>query len=34
MPDLEVSVDNWRLLFVHVLDSAACLVEDFQHRVT
>lgn len=34
MTDLEVSVDNWRLLFVHVLDGPARLVEDFQHRVT
>lgn len=32
--DLEVPVDDWRLLFVHVLHGAARLVEDFQHSVT
>lgn len=32
--DLKVSVDDRRLLFVHVLDGPARLVEDFQHRVT
>lgn len=34
MTDLEVSVDDWRLLLVHVLDGPARLVEDFQHRIT
>lgn len=32
--DLEVPVDDWRLLLMHVLDGPARLVEDFQHRVT
>lgn len=32
--DLEVSVYDWRLLFVHVLHGATRLVEDFQHSVT
>lgn len=29
MTDLEVSVDDRRLLLVHVLDGSTCLVEDF-----
>lgn len=34
LADLEVSVDDWRLLLVHVLDGSARLVEDFKHCVT
>lgn len=34
MTYLKVSVDDWRLLLVHVLDGPARLVEDLQHCVT